>query len=191
MVDSGPKGARDTDDPLMQASAHERIKPFGQVAVAGEDNAALAIKTTAVAVAGAPAAAAALPTDGKSVFDTACSACHGTGIAGAPKIGDKAAWAPRIAQGHGDARSARDRRLYGIERDDAREGRPHRSAGRRGARCRRVHGGAKPLGRHRFGLAIEPPVTDRFRQFRDSDSLETCKVRNRAPDSQDPVAGAR
>ena len=26
-------------------------------------------------------------------------ACHGTGIAGAPKIGDKAAWAPRIAQG--------------------------------------------------------------------------------------------
>ena len=40
MVDSGPKGARDTSDPLMQASAHERIKPFGQVAVAGEDNAA-------------------------------------------------------------------------------------------------------------------------------------------------------
>ncbi len=101
MVDSGPKGARDTDDPLMQASAHERIKPFGQVAVAGEDNQALAIKMTAVAVAGAPAAApgAELPTDGKSVFDTACAACHGTGIAGAPKIGDKAAWAPRIAQG--------------------------------------------------------------------------------------------
>ena len=99
MVDSGPKGARDTDDPLMQASAHERIKPFGQVAVAGEENAALAIRTTTVAVAGTPAAGAAIPTDGKSVFDTACSACHGTGIAGAPKIGDKAAWAPRIAQG--------------------------------------------------------------------------------------------
>jgi len=101
IVDSGPKGARDTDDPLMQASAHERIRPFGQVAVAGADNAALAIKMTAVAVAGTPAAApgADLPTDGKSVYENACFACHGNGIAGAPKIGDKAAWAPRIAQG--------------------------------------------------------------------------------------------
>ncbi len=101
LVDSGPKGARDTEDPLMQASAHERIKPFGQVAVAGEDNSGLAIQATAVPVAaGSPAAnAAAMPTDGKSVFDIACSACHGTGIAGAPRIGDKAAWAPRIAQG--------------------------------------------------------------------------------------------
>jgi cytochrome c5 len=102
LVDSGPKGARDTEDPLMQASAHERIRPFGEVAVAGQDNSALAIEPTAVPVAGgAPAAAtaAAAPTDGKSVFDVACAACHGTGIAGAPRIGDSAAWAPRIAQG--------------------------------------------------------------------------------------------
>jgi cytochrome c5 len=101
LVDSGPKGARDTGDPLMQASAHERIKPFGQVAVAGADNSGLAIPATAVPVAGgAPAGdAASMPTDGKSVFDVACSACHGTGIAGAPRLGDKAAWAPRIAQG--------------------------------------------------------------------------------------------
>jgi cytochrome c5 len=28
-----------------------------------------------------------------------CSACHATGVAGAPKVGDKAAWAPRAAQG--------------------------------------------------------------------------------------------
>jgi cytochrome c5 len=100
LVDSGPKGARDTGDPLMQASAHERIKPVGQVAVAGQDNSGLAIRQTAVPVAGGVAApTAALPTDGKSVFDVACSACHGTGIAGAPRIGDAAAWAPRIAQG--------------------------------------------------------------------------------------------
>jgi cytochrome c5 len=102
LVDSGPKGARDTEDPLMQASAHERIKPFGQVAVAGEDNTALAIKETAVPVAGgapAPAGAGIDLTDGKAVFDSACAACHGTGIAGAPRVGDKAAWAPRIAQG--------------------------------------------------------------------------------------------
>ncbi|RPI48910.1 MAG: cytochrome c5 family protein [Betaproteobacteria bacterium] len=102
MVDSGPKGARDTDDPLMQASAHERIKPYGQVAVAGQDNEALAIAVaptpiSPVPAAGAPAAAGAM--DGKSVYGSACVACHGTGIAGAPRIGDKAAWAPRIAQG--------------------------------------------------------------------------------------------
>lgn len=36
---------------------------------------------------------------GKAVYDSACVACHGTGVAGAPKLGDKAAWAPRIAQG--------------------------------------------------------------------------------------------
>jgi cytochrome c5 len=101
LVDSGPKGARDTSDPLLQASAHERIKPFGQVAVAGEDNSALAMKQTAVPVVagGAPAAGAAELTDGKAVFDSACVACHGSGIAGAPRIGDKEAWAPRIAQG--------------------------------------------------------------------------------------------
>ena len=78
LVDGGPKGARDTQDPLMQASAHERIKPFGQVAVAGKDNSALAIQETAVpVVAGASGTgAAAAPTDGKSAFDAACSACH-------------------------------------------------------------------------------------------------------------------
>lgn len=38
--------------------------------------------------------------DGKKVYDTACAACHGTGVAGAPKLGDKAAWAPRIKQGN-------------------------------------------------------------------------------------------
>ena len=44
-------------------------------------------------------AAAALPADGTAAYETACSACHGAGIAGAPKVGDKAAWGPRIAQG--------------------------------------------------------------------------------------------
>lgn len=36
---------------------------------------------------------------GEGVYKGGCNACHGAGIAGAPKSGDKAAWAPRIAQG--------------------------------------------------------------------------------------------
>ncbi|HET9338802.1 MAG TPA: c-type cytochrome, partial [Casimicrobiaceae bacterium] len=33
------------------------------------------------------------------VYEGMCIACHGAGVAGAPKLGDKAAWAPRLAQG--------------------------------------------------------------------------------------------
>jgi cytochrome c5 len=53
----------------------------------------------APAAAGAPAAATADAGKGKALFDATCVACHGAGIAGAPKAGDKAAWGPRIAQG--------------------------------------------------------------------------------------------
>ena len=37
--------------------------------------------------------------DGKTVYNTVCAGCHGAGVMGAPKFGDKAAWAPRIGQG--------------------------------------------------------------------------------------------
>ena len=48
----------------------------------------------------APASEAKNTVDaGKKLYDTACMACHGAGIAGAPKFGDKSAWGPRIAQG--------------------------------------------------------------------------------------------
>jgi cytochrome c oxidase subunit 2 len=44
-------------------------------------------------------AAASGAMDGKGVYDKYCAACHGAGVAGAPKLGDKAAWAPRVKQG--------------------------------------------------------------------------------------------
>jgi cytochrome c5 len=44
-------------------------------------------------------AAPAFAADGKAVYDKTCVACHATGVANAPKFGDKAAWAPRVAAG--------------------------------------------------------------------------------------------
>jgi len=38
--------------------------------------------------------------DGQKIYQASCQACHVAGIAGAPKLGDKEAWAPRIAKGN-------------------------------------------------------------------------------------------
>jgi cytochrome c5 len=57
--------------------------------------------SAAAAPAAAPSAASAAvgPADGKKTYEATCIVCHGAGIAGAPKFGDKAAWAPRIKTG--------------------------------------------------------------------------------------------
>ena len=75
-----------------------RLHPPSEEAVAGKDNSAIAIKAEGAAAAGS-AQTAALPKDGTELFEQTCSVCHGQGIAGAPKAGDKAAWGPRIAEG--------------------------------------------------------------------------------------------
>jgi cytochrome c5 len=82
-------------DPLNLKEVQDNIAPFAHVAIAGKDNSALAIVT---APAGG-ASAADVPATGEQAFTKVCSACHATGVNGAPKIGDHAAWGPRIAQG--------------------------------------------------------------------------------------------
>jgi len=69
----------------------------GGSATAGATGASQAGATGAAqqVASAAPATAA----DGKSTYDKTCMACHSTGAAGAPKLGDKAAWAPRLKQG--------------------------------------------------------------------------------------------
>lgn len=67
-------------------------------------NEAPATPTSTPAPAAAPVAAAApAPVAdnpaGKSAYNKTCALCHGAGVAGAPKVGDKADWGPRIAQG--------------------------------------------------------------------------------------------
>mgnify|MGYP001310971191 CR=1 FL=1 len=55
----------------------------------------------APAAAAAPAAPAVVENHpGEGPYKQVCAMCHGGGVAGAPKTGDKAAWAPRIAQGN-------------------------------------------------------------------------------------------
>jgi cytochrome c5 len=89
--------AHRAEDPVFERQLAQRIEPVARVAVAGKDNTALA-PPVAAGPAGAGAVAAADLT-GEQVYNQACVACHGAGVAGAPKFGDKAAWAPRIAQG--------------------------------------------------------------------------------------------
>ncbi len=80
------------EDPVFLQEVTGRIAPVARVAVAGEDNAALNPPVAAPAAGAADLA-------GEDVYNQACVACHGAGVAGAPKFGDVAAWAPRIAQG--------------------------------------------------------------------------------------------
>ncbi len=72
-------------------------------------------------VAAADATATAGPADGKKTYDGLCAACHGMGIAGAPKVGDKAAWAPRLAQG---AATLHKHAIEGIRAMPAKGGNP-------------------------------------------------------------------
>jgi cytochrome c5 len=88
------QGKQVTTDPRYLASVEQRLQPVARVAVAGQDNSALKIES-----AGPALPAAAIPADGKAAYEAACAACHGAGIAGAPKVGDQGAWGPRIAQG--------------------------------------------------------------------------------------------
>ena len=71
----------------------DRIKPVGSACVEGQPC------EGAGAVAAAAPAAGAAPRSGEQVFNSVCQGCHATGAAGAPKLGDKGAWGPRIAQG--------------------------------------------------------------------------------------------
>jgi cytochrome c5 len=84
----------------------ERIAPVGQVRVGNPDQVVAAEASESMQVAAAaPAGEGSAPAaggsakSGEAVYNAACLACHTTGAAGAPKLGDKAAWEPRFAQG--------------------------------------------------------------------------------------------
>jgi cytochrome c5 len=84
-------------DPAVAAAVDERLKPVANVVLPGDPVAAAA--GAPAVVAADPVAPVAAKLTGEQVYNAACNACHGAGVAGAPKLGDGGAWAPRIAQG--------------------------------------------------------------------------------------------
>jgi cytochrome c5 len=109
----GAMGARGGNPDLSDAEIQNAVVYMGNAAGAAfkEKAAPVAVAVTAppasavvpVAAAAVVAVAAATPVaavdGGKKLYDSACAACHVAGIAGSPKFGDKAAWAPRAKLG--------------------------------------------------------------------------------------------
>jgi cytochrome c5 len=98
------------NDPAMSEEAvAKRLAPVARLSI--DPNAPAVSAPVQAAAAAAATPAAAIPpapsktaqsagANGKATYDSICSACHGTGAAGAPKFGDKAAWAPRVKSGN-------------------------------------------------------------------------------------------
>jgi cytochrome c5 len=89
------QGLYTTDAHEYQVAVEDRIRPFGQVYLPGEEAAASAPKVTEASHAKPVITAMS----GPQVYNAACIACHGSGIGGAPIVGDSGAWTARIAQG--------------------------------------------------------------------------------------------
>lgn len=86
-------------DPNQAAHVAARIAPAGAVYSGDAGKAAMVSAEASASKAAASTAAYGGTTDGKTIYGNICGACHTPGVAGAPKLGDKAAWAPRIGQG--------------------------------------------------------------------------------------------
>ena len=79
-------------DPRVEELVLERIRPIARVAIAGQAE----IEAEPPVVAPEPVATVLT---GPQVYNVACGTCHAAGVGGAPILGDKADWVPRLAQG--------------------------------------------------------------------------------------------
>jgi cytochrome c5 len=88
------QGTSQTEEAATEEAPAEQMAT--PEAVPAEPEAAAEEAATETMAVAEEAAAA----DGKQIYDTNCQACHNAGVAGAPKLGDKEAWAARIAKGN-------------------------------------------------------------------------------------------
>ncbi len=103
MADAGgakfPEPAAPAQGATAQAAAPAPEAPAAPAAAAPAAAAPAAAAPAPAAATTAAAPAAASAETGKKVYEQVCAACHAAGVAGAPKFGDKAAWAPRLKEG--------------------------------------------------------------------------------------------
>ena len=97
---AGGKFAEPSVPPMVVAAAAPPADAAPAAPAVVEPSAAAAVPAPAAAPAAPAPAPAKLAIDGQKIFAAACTACHTAGVAGAPKVGDKAAWAPRVKQGN-------------------------------------------------------------------------------------------
>lgn len=86
-------------NPSHVEEVQQRIAPVGGVYAGDTGKAALAEAQAAAAKAAASQVAYGGTTDGKTIFGNLCQTCHTNAATGAPVLSDKAAWAPRVAEG--------------------------------------------------------------------------------------------
>jgi cytochrome c5 len=84
-------GAYDRGSAVQEKLIDQRLAPVGDVQISGNAETQMAVAT--------PAAISGPPKSGKQIWEGTCSACHSTGVLGAPKIGNKAEWGPRLTEG--------------------------------------------------------------------------------------------
>jgi cytochrome c5 len=97
MADKG--GAKFEEPKAAPAQTAAAAAPGATDAAAAASQAAQAMQAVAAATAAAPAAKAEAGGAVPALYTQVCQTCHAAGLAGAPKFGDKAAWAPRLALG--------------------------------------------------------------------------------------------
>jgi cytochrome c5 len=97
LANRGGQSDRRLEEEEYQRQVAERIAPPARIAVAGQDNSALAVapSTSAERVG----TTLKMPTNGAEVYQQVCVTCHGPGIGGAPRADDATAWSARVAKG--------------------------------------------------------------------------------------------
>lgn len=105
-TDSAVDSAKESAVAVVNTAKESVTNAVDTVMSTGESITSAAVEKSEEVVAAVAAPAAAVDTaavdtkEGETIYKSSCNACHGAGVAGSPKLGDKDAWSARIAQGN-------------------------------------------------------------------------------------------